>query len=228
MEWLEAANRLETIAQQLSSVVHEVNNLLQIVSGSAEMLALTADAPASVLRRADVIGVQTQRAAALLGDVLALSREAPEVARIDLRETATRAMGLRRYAISKARIQERVDVCAEDAVVRADPRRLLQVVLNLVMRGERALASQPGAQLSVAVSCEGGRVVLAVEDNSRASSETSGDVTFESPAERAALLDSLGVGVQVASWLAAQEGGRLVLAPRAGGGTVAMLSLPAA
>ena len=38
-EWIEAANCLATVAQQLSSVVHEANNMLQVIAGSAEMIA---------------------------------------------------------------------------------------------------------------------------------------------------------------------------------------------
>jgi signal transduction histidine kinase len=227
MPWLEAANRLETVALQLSSVVHEVNNMLQIVSGSAEMLLMAADAPPAVLRRADVIGAQAQRAAALLADVLALSREAPDAARLDLRDLATRVIAMRRYAISKARVLERVDLCAEDAVVQADGRRLVQIALNLVMRAERAVAGRTDAFVRVAVVREGPRAVLVVEDNGRPTAEDDlVQMSFDPADEAAGLPGALNIGVHVAAWLAAQEGGQLALTSKPSGGTIATLSMP--
>ena len=228
MEWLEAANRLETVAHQLASAAHEVNNMLQVVSGSAEMLRMAPDVSPAVLRRADAIGGQAQRAAALLTDVLGFSRDTSSRTILDLRELVARAVSMRRYAIGRARIEERMDLCTEDATVRANPRRLLQLVLNLILRAERALDATPEAILSVTVTVAAGEAVVQVDDNAASLPEDASDVSLQCPIEEPNRPPSLGIGVPVASWLATEEGGRLVVAPRSGGGTSARLAMPLA
>ena len=209
-------------------MVHEVNNLLQVISGSAEMLGMAPDSPTAVLRRADIIGSQAQRAAGLLSDVLAFSRESPGTERVDLRDMVNRALGMRQYALGRARIEARVDLCLDEAVVRANPRRLLQMVLNLTLRAERAVSGEPGAFVSMSVVNQRGDVVLVVEDNGAEVVPSNDGLAFEVPMPNPNGPTLLGIGLSVADWLATQEGGRLVVSPRAGGGTTAALSFPSA
>src|SRR4051812_6792947 len=69
VDWLVAANRLALIATQLANVIHEANNILQIIGGNAELIAM-ADARPVVAERARAIADQTQRASDLLAEVL--------------------------------------------------------------------------------------------------------------------------------------------------------------
>jgi signal transduction histidine kinase len=72
-DWLERANRLALTSALLSTTVHEVNNALQVISGSAEML--NASPPADVTgRRTDAIGAHARRASALLAELSSFAR----------------------------------------------------------------------------------------------------------------------------------------------------------
>src|SRR5256885_11223480 len=105
-EWLEEANHLATVAAQLTSVLHGLNNVLQVISGNAEMLQTTEGVPEAAVRRATVIGAQALRASALLTEVLTLSRvTAAGVERIDVREVAAAALAMRSYVLAKARVE---------------------------------------------------------------------------------------------------------------------------
>ena len=73
-EWIEAANCLATVAQTLSSAVHEANNMLQVIAGSAELIQMQRTLPENVVRRADAIAEQAHRVSALLGTLRDLSK----------------------------------------------------------------------------------------------------------------------------------------------------------
>src|SRR6185436_13809918 len=91
-EWLDRANRLATIAWLLSTTVHDANNLLQIISGNAELIEQLAGDNAVLLKRGNSIGVNARKAAALLSELLDFARDSTAAAAlVDLRELAQRS-----------------------------------------------------------------------------------------------------------------------------------------
>ena len=50
-DWLERVNRLAIIATLVPGTVHDVNNALQVISGSAELLGLSGGSAENVTRR---------------------------------------------------------------------------------------------------------------------------------------------------------------------------------
>ena len=225
-EWLEAANRLATVARQLTTVVHETNNLLQIISGNAEMLDASGELSEKGAHRARVIAEHAQRASRLLGDVLAFARDPTTGAsRFDLAELAADAVGLRHYAATKARIEVIVDAPAP-VFVGADRRRTLQILLNVLMNAERALAGREDALVRVAVAREDLRAVIRVEDNGPGGATP--PATFAPPPDVPGTPPPLGIGLCVAAWLAREQGGGLTIAAAGHGGTAVTLALPIA
>ncbi len=96
-------NRLATVARLLSGAAHEVNNALQVISGSVELLQGYPDMPEPVRTGLDRISGQVSRAAKAIMGVSAFSRmQGDGVHRIDVRELTTRAVALRQHAIARA------------------------------------------------------------------------------------------------------------------------------
>ena len=137
-DWLERVNRLAIIATLVPGTVHDVNNALQVISGSAELLGLGGSAsPENITRRGTAIADQARRATGLLGELTQLVRDSSEVRqRLNLREIADRSLALRQHALHKAKIDAAVD--GPDVAVRANPRHVLQIVLNLMLNAEAA------------------------------------------------------------------------------------------
>src|SRR5690349_14283475 len=132
-EWLEQANRLALVARLLAGTIHDVNNLLQVISGNAEMLESGAK-PESIPQRARSIRSNAGSASARLADVLAFARDVDErVGSVDLQQTAARALALHQYALAKARIDAAIEPDGFPASARANARATLQIVLNLIM-----------------------------------------------------------------------------------------------
>lgn len=228
-EWLEAANRLSTIAQQIATAAHEANNLLQVISGNSEMLELGRDTQEQVIRRAQIIGEHARRTSELLSTVLELSREGSSQAEaVDLGRLVERALNLRKYALARAGIAVSAECGSQQIYALANRRRTFQILLNLVMNAERALAGRERARLLVRAFRDGSEIVLSVQDDGPGICEGAPQQPARLTGTEPAAATTLGIGLRVATWLALAQSGTLLVTAADSGGTVATLRLPAA
>jgi signal transduction histidine kinase len=207
-EWLERANRFALVSRLLSSTVHDVNNALQVIAGSVELLQMAPAASEMVQRRVVAIDTQAKRASKLLQELSDFVRDARESAeRFDLAALCRQVIATRHYSLTKLRIDAAVE---GDAVfVMANPRHAQQILLNLVVNSEEAQATS----LRIRVAVHGNHGTAAIEDNAAASGA-------QQPG-------NLGIGLEVSTWLAEKNGGSLTREPLASGSRTT-LSLPVA
>jgi len=232
-EWLARANRLATVAAALSATVHEANNALQIISGSAEMLT-AGTAGDVVVRRSETIGGQARRASALLAELSAFARDdtgdAGAAPRVDLAQIAQRALAMRQYTLARLNVQGGFEAAGALPMAAARPRDVLQIVLNLFLNAERALAGRQDGRIFVRADGpldDGRSVRLTVEDNGPGLSEDARAHLFQPQkgAPPGQLGIGLGIGLYVGKWLAEREGGTLAETPSRLGGCAFSLSL---
>lgn len=141
-----ALNRSVTAARLMAGAAHEVNNALQVISGTVEILQGRTDLPEAVTRALARVRGQSTRAGAALADVLVFTKGGvDESSRVDLRETVDYCVRVRRFAISRAGLSVRWDVDAAPPCFVTGTRTLLQqAVLNLIVNAEQALAFTRG------------------------------------------------------------------------------------
>ena len=143
-------NRLATTARMVAGLAHELNNSLQVVSGLVELLGDRLDLPADAVGRIQKIGAQADKATSAIRQVLTYTRElGPETGNVNLGEVVEQALTLRRYHLGRSGISASIAVPEQPVVLRADHRALLQILLNLLLNAEDALAQQPLRQLHV-------------------------------------------------------------------------------
>lgn len=226
-EWIEAANCLATVAHQLSSAMHEANNLLQVIAGSAEMIQFKSGLSDDIRKRTEVISEHAHRVSTLLGGARDLAKFSPRQAgqATDVRAVVVRALELRKHALGRAQVKVSTDIGDVPRAVMLNARPALQVVLNLLLNAEQALRGRQNATIAVSLSRENHDVVLTIADNGPG-------LTEDSPNRFALCLDPdasprLGLGLSAAQWMCQRDGGQLDVRSRQGG-TVATLRLPAA
>ncbi len=223
--WLERANRLSLIARLVSSTIHDVNNALQVIGGSAELLEMAPGASEPVLRRGKTITTQAKRASSLLNELSTFVRDTrnrPE--RTGLLAAATQALAMRHYSLSKLRVTAAID--GDEVWADVNPRELLQVLLNLVINAEQALATTPDARLRLAVRRDGDQAAVVVEDNGSGVARAEADALFDALTTGPNEAGDLRIGLSVSRWLAARMGGTLSYAPAEGQGARFTLLLP--
>ena len=227
-EALLALNRSATAARLMAGAAHEVNNALQVISGTVEILQGRTDLPEAITRALARLRTQSTRAGTALADVLVFTKgNVEDSTRVDIRDTVDYCIRVRRFAINRAGLTVRWDLETAPQVFVTGSRALLQqAILNLIVNAEQALALTRGTitvelmdrgdSVHVRVSDEGGGVL--VEPKERAFEAF---VTTREPAQGA------GLGLWAAREIADAHGGTVTLDEGSAGGSF-VLRLPKA
>jgi two-component system C4-dicarboxylate transport sensor histidine kinase DctB len=219
-------NRLSTVTRLVAGASHEVNNALQVISGTVELLLGSEDLPPPVTQALDRIAAQSARAAAAMAGVTALSRSVAETsAPVDLRDVVSRAAGLRRYSIGRAGLTIAVDLGDVPLIVVGNGPRLLQALVNLIDNAEQALAGRPSGHIVVRAAQEPGMACVRVEDDGPGVPAHLAIDIFAPFVTSRSRPDSVGLGLPVAKAIAETHGGTLTV-EAAERGAIFALRLP--
>ncbi|MFD1882784.1 ATP-binding protein [Paracoccus pacificus] len=143
MKTLEAqfvqSQKMQAIGQLAGGIAHDFNNLLTAITGHCDLLMLRHDRGDPEYADLDQISQNANRAASLVGQLLAFSRKQtlkPTV--LDLRETLSDLAHLLNRLVGE-RVVLSIDHDPGLHRVRADKRQLEQVVMNLVVNARDAM-----------------------------------------------------------------------------------------
>ncbi len=200
----------------LAMLAHELRNPLASIVNAAEILRLRARGEPLLEDQRRVIERQARHLTRIVDDLLEvarvtegkleLRREAVELAPIC--EQAVAATGAQ---ISARRHTLEVRLPAEPLWVEADPTRLMQVVVNLLVNAARY--TDPGGRIDLSAAREGDEAVVRVRDNGRGIRPELIDSVFEMFVQGEPSLarseGGLGVGLTLAKTLVEMHGGRL-------------------
>ena len=161
-----ALNRSATAARLMAGAIHEVNNALQVISGTVELLQGRTDLPEPVTRALERLRKQGARAGGALADVLVFTKGAvDESTRVDIRETVEYSVSVRRFAIQRAGLAVRWEPDEAGSYFVTGSRALIQqAVLNLIINAEQALAFTRGSIGVSLISTEGWVEVHVTDD----------------------------------------------------------------
>ncbi|MBX3728434.1 MAG: response regulator [Candidatus Sumerlaeia bacterium] len=172
------SQKMEALGTLAGGIAHDFNNILQGILGYTEMAA--EDLPRDSVPRAhlDEVMMGGQRAAELIRQILAFSRQSEQTRQpIQLPGIVREALRLLR-SILPASVRIAADIAPDCALVMADPVRIHQLVMNLGTNAAQAMRDKGGtlhvrlelAEISTAtptLSCElepGPHVRLVVRD----------------------------------------------------------------
>jgi signal transduction histidine kinase len=219
-------NRQATTARLLSGAVHEVNNALQVISGTVELLESRPDMPPSCREALARLRTQSHRAALALAEVLTFTRSERRVrVPVNMRELAQDSLALRDFAIRRAHLSARLEADPGTTyVVNGNRGDLQQAVLNLVMNAERALTGQRGA-IVLQLGADPQSVALCVSDDGPGVTLTPPERAFDPFVTSHDPFEAAGLGLWAARALVEQHGGTLTLERRANR-TAIVMTLP--
>ncbi len=213
----------DELGELSSALAHELKNPLAAIHTLSDLVARKL-APGS--REAEQMGVlvgEVRRLGGILDEFLNLSRPVRGLAAVDVEPAQVVGRVARLYeATAAARgVTLEVDVDAAGPL-RCDPRKVQQVLINLVENALHALGA--GGRLWLGARAVGDGVAFTVRDDGPGLPKEPCARLFESGVTTRA--DGSGLGLTVARAIAAQHGGELTLGDADGGGALATLTLP--
>ena len=133
------SQKMQAIGQLAGGVAHDFNNLLTAISGHCDLLLLRHEREHPDYADLVQIHQNANRAAALVGQLLAFSRKQtlkPE--RLELRELLSDLTHLLNRLVGE-RVNLRLGHASDLGQIRADKRQLEQVIMNLVVNARDAM-----------------------------------------------------------------------------------------
>lgn len=225
-EALIGLNRQATVARLLSGAAHEVNNALQVISGTVEVLESRADVPATTQSALARLRGQSSRAATALLQVMQFARAPRGVTGpVNVREVIEESLALREFSIRRAGLTARIEADQAAMFVTVGNRgELQQAFLNVVINAEQAVTG-PSGTIVVQLSVEDGFVVVRVVDNGPGITIEPPSQAFEAFSTTGDPFDAPGLGLWTARILVERHGGTLAIEPRTDG-TALVMRLP--
>lgn len=215
------AAEAETIGLRLGGAAHDINNLLTVVSGSAEMLTLRSGLPPAALRDAERASRAVEKALVLGRELLAASRQQAALPTpVNLNGVLGELSPVLEQLLPDARLL--LAGTPEPAVTSLPPGAAEQILCNLTANAGHAQASAVSVRLSV----EEREVVIVVEDDGVGmDAETlrrAAQPFFTTRSERG----GSGMGLYTVHRIAKQAGGSVRLDSKPGKGTRVCVRLP--
>ena len=242
-ELIRRHERLAALGVTLAGVAHELNNPLAAIKGFAQLL-LEGRGSVDERHALETIHRETERAARIVRDLLVVARRQESHARelVDLNEVVRYVLSTRRYAMQTRGIDCRTELAPEPPCALGDRGQLEQVVLNLVLNAEQALAAECDAPARVIEEAHAeahalivvrtravdGQVMLEVQDSGPGVPE--GDLAriwdpFWTTKREG---EGTGLGLSVVHGIVSAHGGTVEAGSDAGEGMRVCVRLPAA
>lgn len=165
-EQLARKEKFAAMGEMLAGAAHELNNPLTAILGVADLLRERAR-DQSAQRQIDLILQQGRRAAAIVQNLLTLSRSPlPGRSRIQIEQLVNQALQNRRTALATKNIAVKKEFPPDLPSVDGDPRQLLQVFLNIIANAEQSISgARDHGALEVSIERVGDRVRVSFADD---------------------------------------------------------------
>jgi signal transduction histidine kinase len=227
--------RVAAVGVLVSGVAHELNNPLQAIFGSAELLERRPDISGGALLEIGFIKTQSARAREIIRNLSRFtSQHSGPPAAVDLHDVIAAAIELRRATLDAAEISLEVETRSTRKVL-ANFTELEQVVLNFVINAQQAIQAiqaiqagdpRPG-RIVIRLLDVGKRVRLEVTDNGAGVSSNDEPKLFQPFFTTKPVGQGTGLGLSVSYGIVEAYGGTVGYHGSESGGATFFFDLPA-
>jgi len=222
------AGKLATLGELIAGVAHELNNPLTVILGNASLLEGEA-MPADVSQRAAEIREAAQQCSRIVNDLLTFSRSREPVKEpIDLNACIRKALHLEMNKLRTSGIKVVTELSPNLPITVADPHRLQQVFLNLMVNARQAMeeVSKPGMLLIRSSRLSDDIIRIEISDNGPGIAPEVQARIFEPFFTTKVIGEGTGLGLTICERIMKEHGGNISVRSQAGKGSTFVLDLP--
>lgn len=240
-ELLRRSERMASLGTTLAGVAHELNNPLTAVIGFAQIM-LRGEHTTDDRVALETIHREAVRAARIVKDLLTFTRrqEGTKEDRIDLNAIAEYIMSTRRYALETSGVRCTMKLTRGIPPVVGDPSQLEQVLLNLLVNAEQAMAgvldaphtagqdSSPRGEITIATWATDSEVSVSIADTGCGIPADDLPRIWDPFWTTKSEGEGTGLGLAVVHGIVNALGGTIEVVSEVGRGTTFTMSFPAA
>ena len=221
------SEKLVEVGRLSAGIAHEINNPLGVIMYAAELLLREEGLNPFQLEMAERIISEVNRLRVLTGGLLSFSQPRKSLHRlVDLGALVEEVLQLVRYELQKQSIQLETDFVSLP-LISADPNKLKQVVINLVMNAAQALGH--GGKVTLKTSCSGkDEIELTISDNGPGMTSDVQEQIFKPFFTTKADGEGTGLGLYICDNIIKEHGGAILLESAPEMGASFKIRLPAA
>lgn len=224
--------KMSALGELLAGVAHELNNPLSVVVGHSLMLLEEANDP-DLVRRVEKISVSAERCAKIVKTFLAMARQQPtQMQSTDINSVVSTAVDLVGYGSKGDDIKLDCDLGKGIPNIPADADQITQVITNLIINAEQAMASSGVGDLVkistnvVAEDEQKNFVEIVIEDNGPGIPDEIRARVFEPFFTTKSVGEGTGIGLAFCHRTIRSHDGQIWLDPNHGPGSKFVLYLP--
>jgi two-component system NtrC family sensor kinase len=218
------SERLSAVGELVAGVAHEINNPLQTIIGTVELIQ--EERGVDHTRDLQIVRQEAMRAGQIVRNLLAFVRKtSSNRVRADLNQIARDSAGLRAHHLAQCNIALRLELDPAALPVLVNREEIQQLVLNLVLNAEHAMGDRPGGITLRTAAGEHAHILQVIDDGPGISPELRGRV-FEPFFTTREVGKGTGLGLSLGLGIATAHGGKLELLDTELGATF-QLTLPA-
>ena len=218
--------RLSTIGQLLSGVMHDLRNPLTVISGYSQLMVREGD-PLKRQESCDLLLKQFELVNEMTREVLDFARGKVEVLRrrVYVNRFVDDLAEALRHELDPSAVELRLRVsCGGAGAARFDEVKLRRALVNVARNAAQAMPG--GGRFSLHVTRAADRLVFRMTDTGPGIPEEIRERLFQSFATHGKE-DGTGLGLAIVKRIAEEHGGTVTFRTRAGKGTTFILSIPA-
>ena len=219
--------KLATVGETVAGVAHEINNPLTTIWGLSQ-LALERELDETSKVEMQMIHDEAQRTAKIVQNLLSFARaRESEMSYTSINAAVDAAVELRQYQLRVNNISISVETDPNLPRTMADPFKIQQVVLNLIVNAEQAIANtHKSGHITVRTETLGENIRLAVEDDGPGIPEDVRAKIFNPFFTTKAEGQGTGLGLSICVGIVQEHGGSISAEGQPNGGTAMVVELP--